>query len=111
MYKNYNIIAVKYNWIHVFTSVNWTVYGVLILENLLVYPHVINIILCLIQLYIYYSYKKKYPSIEEKVNNTIGIESNANEEGKNEDVKIKGVEEENANIKNKPVEIVESENN
>ena len=112
-YKNYKIIAVKYNWIHVFTSFNWTVYGALILENLLVYPHVINIILCLIQLYIYYSYKKKYPSIEEKDNNndTIGIESNSNEEGKNDDFKIKGFEEENSNIKNRPVKIVENANN
>lgn len=107
MNKDYNIIQVKYNKIHVLASFNWIVYGALILENLLVYPHVINMILCLIQLYIHDSYKKKYPSIEEKVN-TIGIESNSNEEGKNDEIKIKEFEEDNINVKNRPVKIVES---
>ena len=110
--KNYNIIYVKRNWINVFTSFCWIVYGVLILENLLVYPHVINIILSLIQIYIYKNYKKKYPNIGEKdgTNNTIGIENTGNDENKiDETTKIKGDEENEPHIKERPVKIVEKD--
>ena len=112
VYKNYNLISVKFNTMHIITSFCWAVYGVMILENLLAYPHLVNIILCLIQLYLYYIYKKKYPSIEEKPvsNNSIGLENNGNEEGNLEETKIKGDEEKQAIIKERPVKIVDQIN-
>lgn len=111
VYKAYNLISVKFNIIHIITSFLWTVYGVLILENLLAYPHLINIILSLIQLYLYYIYKKKFPSIEENpVNNSIGLENNGNEENNNEATKIKGDDEGQEAIKEKPVKIIDQIN-
>ena len=110
--KNYNIISVKNNWINVATSFCWLVYGVLILENLMVYPHVINIILSLVQIYLYKNYKKKFPNISEKDNNnTLDIETVGNEDTKLEEAKIKNDDNDNdSNIKERPVKIVDKEN-
>lgn len=111
VHKTYNLISVKLNVIHIITSFFWTVYGVLILENLLAYPHLINIILCLIQLYLYYFYKNKYPTIEEKpLNNSIGLENNGIEESNIEDNKIKGDDEGQDSIKERPVKIIDQIN-
>ena len=106
--KNYKIISLNYNYISIFNDFCWTVYGVLILENLLAIPHLINIILSLIQLYIYKTYKEKFKGLDEKETNTLGIENNGNEETKIEETKIKG--DIDVNIKERPVKIIEREN-
>jgi hypothetical protein len=79
--KNYNIISIKNNLINIVTSFFWLVYGVLILEDLMVYPFVINIILSLLQIYIYKNFKKRFPNMNAK-ENIIGIENIGNEESK-----------------------------
>ena len=106
--KNYYLISLKYNYISILNDVCWSIYGILILENLLAIPHLINIILSLIQLYIYKTYKQKFHEFGEKDGNTLGIENNENEESKIEDIKIKG--DINENIKERPVKIIEKEN-
>ena len=109
-YKNYKIISVKDNIINIFTSSMWIVYGTLILENLLVYPHVINVILSFIQLYLYYNYKNKFSYIEEKESNTIGIENNGEEKNLEETNKIKGFDEAQEGLKERPVKIIDQVN-
>ena len=47
----------------------------------MVYPFVINIILSLIQIYIYKYFKKRFPNMNAK-DNTIGVENIGNEESK-----------------------------
>lgn len=109
IHKSYHLISVKYHLISIFNDFCWSVYGVLILENLLAFPHLVNIILSLIQIYIYKIYKEKFPEHGEKDSNTLGIESNGNEETKIEETRIK--EDENIeNIKERPVKIIEKEN-
>ena len=109
-YKNYKIISVKDNIINIFTSSMWIVYGTLILENLLVYPHVINVILSFIQLYLYYNYKNKFPYIAEEESNTIGIENNGEEKNLEETNKIKGFDEAQEGLKERPVKIIDQVN-
>ena len=108
MDKEYYLINVRNNWISIFTSFCWSVYAILILEELMAYPHIINIILCLIQIFIYNIYKKKFPLYFHKYNNTINIEDKGNEE-KFEDNKFK--DKEINNLKEKPVKIVDNINN
>ena len=86
-------------------SISWVVYGIFITDFYLVFPNSVSIILSLVQIFIYLNFKKKYPSIEEKeFISTIGIETNASEEKKEEET----IKMDEADIKGKeqPVKIV-----
>lgn len=109
-YKNYKLIQVIDNIINIFTSSMWIIYGTLILENLLVYPHIINVILSLIQLYLYYSYKNKFSYIEGKESNIIRIENIGDEKNFEENNKIKGFDEAQEGLKERPVKIIDQAN-
>ena len=103
MNKEYHLINVRNILISIFTSFCWTIYAVLIAEELMAYPHIINIILCLIQLYLYKIYSKKFPDIIGKDSNIITIEDKENEE-KVEETKLKQ-DSDIHNLKERPVKI------
>ena len=73
----------------------------------MVFPNAIAIVLSLVEIIIYLSYKRKYPAIgEREFSSTIGIETSANEEGtKKEEPAIK-MDEEEVKGKEKPVKII-----
>jgi uncharacterized protein with PQ loop repeat len=106
--KTYGLIPIKPSFAYLLACIGWIIYGVLITDFYLICPHVAGIILSLVQIAVYYNYKKKYPTIGDKdFSSTIGIEKTGNEETKNEENSIKIDEEENeSKIKEKPVKIV-----
>ena len=85
-------------------SVGWVIFGILISDIYIVIPHVLGGILSLIQLIIFFNYKKKYPAIGEKeFSSTIGIESTGNDDKKETEIKID--EDKEDKTKEKPVKI------
>ena len=114
-HKNYNIIQFCSSWLSMLISSCWVIYGVLYDEIYIAFPHIIKIILDMIQITIFVNYRKKYPSIgdREDTNGTSStvFENNENDViTKKEDSEIKGDDEANSNLKEKPVKIVEKIN-
>ena len=61
-------------------SICWVVYGILISEIYVIYPHCLNIILANIQIFLYFKFKRKYPILRDKeFCSIIGIENSSNE--------------------------------
>ena len=107
--KNYNIINILNSWLVFFYGICWVTYGVLITEFYVVFPFAIAIILSLVEIIIYISYKRKYPTIGEKdFSSTIGIETTANEEPVKKEMPnvIKYEEEPETKGKEKPVKLI-----
>ena len=107
--KNYNIINILNSWLVLLYGICWVIYGVLITEFYVVFPFAIAIILSLVEIIIYISYKRKYPTIGEKdFSSTIGIETTANEEPVKKEMPnvIKYEEEPETKGKEKPVKII-----
>jgi len=59
--KNYSFVQLYGCWFEFMSSTCWVVYGALYEEYYIVFPHVIKIILCMVQLTLYLNYKKKCP--------------------------------------------------
>jgi uncharacterized protein with PQ loop repeat len=79
--KNYVFIPIYNCYLSFLLSVCWLVYGIFITDFYVIFPNIISIILCLVQIFLYLNYKKKYPIIDERdFNPTIGIETTPNEE-------------------------------
>jgi hypothetical protein len=109
--KNFMLIPFCQAWGSLFMSISWVVYGILITEIYVVFPHCINIILATVQIMLFLNYRRKYPIINGKdYSSSIGIE---NEELKKEESKVKEEinEDNDTNLKERPVKIVEKENN
>ena len=103
--KNFMIIPIYYSFIRLLYASGWLVYGSFIREFNVVIPNVIGLFLSLIEIIIFFSYKKKYPFFSDKdFISTIVIENNPNEESK-EETPIKDVEETEIKGKPKPVKI------
>ena len=102
--KNYIMIPIYSAWVYLFACIAWVIYGVLITDIYIIFPFVIGIILCLIQIIIFLNFKRKFPTIgEREFTSTIGIESTGNEETKKEEeIKI----DDQPQGKEKPVKIV-----
>ena len=107
--KNFMLIPFCQAWGSLLMSISWVVYGILITEIYVVFPHCINIILATVQIILFLNYRRKYPIINGKdFSSTIGIE---NDENKKDDKEKEGINEDNdAHIKERPVKIVEKEN-
>ena len=105
--KNYVLINVYSAWVYLFACIGWVVYGIMINDIYVVCPYVGGIILSLIQIIVYFNYKRKYPTIgEREFASTIGIETSGNEETKKEEASIKIDEDIQPTGKEKPVKIV-----
>jgi hypothetical protein len=99
-------IPIYNTFISLCASIGWVIYGYGITERYVIYPNTIIIILSLIQIILYFIYRNKYPSFDERtVISTIGIE---NEDPKKDD-NIKNMDEETQPSISKPVKIVENE--
>ena len=109
----YNVIKIKdYKLISFYSALGsfvasscWAIYGYGIVENYVIYPHIIIIILASIQMIIYNNYSNRYPHIDKKnESSTISIEKNEIIKDEN----IKNVDEETQpSINEKPVKIYE----
>lgn len=116
--KNFMLIPFCTAWASMFMSILWILYGIMITEIYLVIPHCLNVILATVQIILFLNYRKKYPIISEKEfnintsNNSLGIETNEKDDNKKEEPKIKeSIEQSELNMKEKPVKILEKENN
>ena len=110
--KNYILIPIYSAWIYLCASIAWVAYGIMITDFYVVCPHVIGIVLSLIQIIVYLNYKRKYPAIgEREFSSTIGIESTGNEDSKKEEAPIKIDEDSQPQAKEKPVKIVTKTDN
>ncbi len=116
IYTIYNVIRTKnYKLIFFYgalgsfiASLCWAIYGFGIVENYVIYPHVVIIILSLIQIIIHNNYSKRYPVFDEKKeSSTIGIENVDNEEKMDNNEQNKNTfEETQSSINEKTVKIV-----
>ena len=104
--KNYILIPIYEAWAYLFASIAWVTYGVMITDFYVVCPHVMGIVLSLVQIIVYLNFKRKYPAIgDREFSSTIGIET-GNDEPKKEETPIKIDEDSQPQAKEKPVKIV-----
>ena len=106
--KNYILIPICSTWIYLLSCITWVVYGIFISDFYIICTHCTGIILSLIQIVVFYNFKRKYPVIGEKdFTSTIDIVKTGNEDNKNEETTVKiDDDENNTKIKEKPVKIV-----
>ena len=110
--KNYILIPIRPGCVYLCACILWIVYGVLIEDFYLVCPHVIGVILCLVEIVVYMNFKKKYPAIGDKdFTSTIGIETSGMEDSKKEETPIKIDDDNQTDTKEKPVKIVAKSDN
>ena len=109
--KNYILIPIYAACIYLLASSAWVAYGIMITDFYVVCPHILGIVLSLVQIIVYLNYKRKYPAIGEKeFSSTIGIET-VGEETKKEEPPIKIDEDSQPEGKEKPVKIVTKNDN
>ena len=79
--KNYILIPI-YNCYFIFLySICWAVYGIFRTNFYVIFPNAIAIVLALVEIIIYFNYKRKYTTIgEREFSPTIGIETSSIEE-------------------------------
>jgi len=107
--KNYNLIPINSAYVSIGSTFCWIGYGVLTTDLYVIFPYLVGLILAIIQIVIFFNYKKRYFTIGEKqFTSTIGIETNGNE-NENENKEL-GEEDLQIDGKEKPVKIVEKEN-
>lgn len=110
--KNYIIIPIYSTLIYLCACICWIVYGVMITDFYVVCPHVMGVVLSLVQIIVFLNFKRKYPTIgEREFSSTIGIETTGNDDTKKEEAPIKIDEESQPNAKEKPVKIVSKTDN
>lgn len=104
--KNYIIIPIFSNFAYLFACILWIVYGILIEDFIIVFTHSVGGVLSLIQISIFFIFRKKYPTIGEKeFSSTIDLETTGNEENKKEESSNKMKEESRIQNEEKPVKI------
>ena len=111
--KNYNLIPIYTAYVSFVASSCWVSYGVFLKDIYVILPNLVGIILAIIQIYVYTSYKRKNPAIGERdFTSTIDIVNTGLDEGKKEErTNIKIDEETQNNSKEKPVKIIEKVEN
>ena len=108
--KNYNLIPIHSAYVSIGSTFCWIGYGVLTTDLYVIFPYLTALILSIIQIVIFFNYKKRYFTIGEKeFTSTIGIETNGNDNENKETTPIKGEEDSQINSKEKPVKIMEKE--
>ena len=104
--KNYYTIPIRAACIYLLACIAWIAYGILIEDLYVVCPHAMGVILSLVQIVVYFHYKRKYPTISEKAfSSTIGIESTSTDNVPKEESPIQ-IDENNQKGKEKPVKII-----
>ena len=106
--KNYNLIPIYTAWVSLASTSCWVTYGAFITDLYVIFPNAIGILLAIIQIIVFLNYKRKYPGIgDRESSSTIDIVTTGNDEGKKEESSnIKEDDENEKNIKEKPVKIV-----
>ena len=110
--KNYILIPYINCFLVLLSSICWVIYGIFITEFYVVFPNAIAIILTLIEIVIYFIFKRKYPTIGERdFSSTIGIETTSSEETSKKEETPNKLDEENEDKEEdkeeeKPVKIV-----
>ena len=105
--KNYILIPIYNCYLIFLYAICWVVYGIFLTDFYIVFPNAIIIVIALVEIIIYLSYKRKYPAIgEREFSSTIGIETYTTDEArKKEEPSIK-IDEEDVKGKEKPVKIL-----
>ena len=104
--KNFMLIPFCTAWGALFMSISWILYGIMITEIYIVVPHCLNIIVATVEIVLFLNYRQKYPLISNKdFGDSIVIEKS--EENKKEETRNKVIEENENNIKARPVKILE----
>ena len=105
--KNYILIPIFASFVSFLSCICWVTYGIFINDFNVVIPNATGIILALIQFFVYTIYKIKYHNYSQG-SSTLGVETTSSslEEYKNEGITIKINEENQKNLKVKPVKII-----
>ena len=103
--NNYFLIPIYTAWVSLFSTSCWVTYGIMITDVYLMIPNIIGIILAIIQIVIYIIFKKKYPTIEEREKDTSTIDIENTPDDRKETSNIKDDEENQNDVKEKPVKI------
>ena len=104
--KNIEIISTRNTFLYCITSLAWVLFGKSTKDIYVTLANLCSFLLCLIQLYIIFYFKRKYSSYN-KPTKTIGIESSQNEEPKKEENTTMNYDmEKEEKSKEKPVKIV-----
>ena len=111
--KNYMFIPFFTSLCSFFMSFCWLIYGIMITEFYVVFPHCLNIILALIQITIFFIYRNKYPIFIEQdfASSTLEMDNNINEKKEEEKKKEEKYEEKIPIVKEKPDIIFKKEIN
>jgi len=106
--KSFKLIHINNSIIHLLAVICWCTYGIIDKDRFIYIPYGIGVLLCLMEIFLYKKYKKKYSSSfgEKSFISTIGIETTGNEDSKTVEPTIKINEDIQNNIKEKPVKIV-----
>lgn len=107
--KNFSLIHIYNTIIHLLSELCWFIYGVIDKDLYISISYGMGVVLCLLEIFFYKKYKRRYPIFVEKNNitTTIGIESLGNEDEKKENSNININEGDiQKKIKEKPVKII-----
>ena len=103
--NNYFLIPIYTAWVSLFSTGCWVTYGILISDIYIQIPNIIGIILAIIQICTYIVFKRKYPTIGERDRDTSTIDIDNTVDEKKETNNIKDDEENQTDVKEKPVKI------
>ena len=103
--NNYFLIPIYTAWVSLFSTGCWVTYGILISDIYIQIPYIIGIILAIVQICTYIVFKRKYPTIGERDRDTSTIDIDNTVDEKKETNNIKDDEENQTDVKEKPVKI------
>ena len=103
--NNYFLIPIYTAWVSLFSTGCWVTYGILISDIYIQIPNIIGIILAIVQICTYIVFKSKYPTIGERDRDTSTIDIDNTVDEKKETNNIKDDEENQTDVKEKPVKI------
>ena len=106
--KNYKIISIKSTITYMASCIGWTIFGKTVNDFNIMCPNAIGILLSIIQIIAYVSFKKKY-SVYSGPSSTIDIERSSLEEAKKDESTTISIDEEKHDKGGeRPVKIVAS---
>ena len=104
--KNYKLISLISTLTYLAACIGWTLFGKILNNFNIMCSYGAGIVLGIIQILIYFNFKKKYPHFSGK-SSTIGIESGFSEETKKDESTTINIDEESQEkAKEKPVKII-----
>lgn len=109
--NNYILIPIYTAYVSLVASSCWIIYGFLFKNIYIVLPNSVGLVLAIIQIIVYFNYKRKFTGVGEKDSSTIGIESSGDEGKKDDSTNIQIDETTPSNTKEKPVKIISKNDN